>query len=168
MRILYFAYGANMATARIQDRVPSAHLVTTAELHGYCLVCNKPGADGSAKCHIVVSDDPTASVHGVLYDVDASERHLLDDDQGLGSLDGIRAVQVTCADGHVRDAFTYYSLHTDDSLQIYDWYKTLLVEGAREHGLPASYRQQLETLPTMPDPDPQRAAAQQPWYPSEH
>ena len=34
----------------------------------------------------------------------------------------------------------------------YAWYKRLVIEGAREHGLPADYVAMLEAWPERPDP----------------
>ncbi len=34
----------------------------------------------------------------------------------------------------------------------FDWYKRLIVEGAREHGLPGDWVATLERLPEKPDP----------------
>jgi gamma-glutamylcyclotransferase len=40
----------------------------------------------------------------------------------------------------------------------YDWYKALVIAGAREHGLPADYIAALAAAPAKPDPDKIRAA----------
>jgi hypothetical protein len=54
-------------------------------------------------------------------------------------------------------AVTYYATDKDASLRPYHWYKALVIAGAREHGLPASYRSRLELVVTVSDPDPERA-----------
>ncbi len=54
-------------------------------------------------------------------------------------------VVVTTANQTMR-AFTYLAResHLDPALQPADWYRSLVVAGAREHGLPASWIRLLE------------------------
>jgi hypothetical protein len=51
----------------------------------------------------------------------------------------------------------YYATDKDASLRPYHWYKALVIAGAREHGLPPSYRSRLELVVTVSDPNPTRA-----------
>jgi hypothetical protein len=39
----------------------------------------------------------------------------------------------------------------------YDWYKALVVAGARFHDFPAEYVAAIAATPSRPDPDPRRA-----------
>jgi len=41
----------------------------------------------------------------------------------------------------------------DDSLRPYDWYKALVLAGAREHKLPEEYIQQIENVHVVQDSD---------------
>jgi hypothetical protein len=41
-------------------------------------------------------------------------------------------------------------------LRPYSWYKRFVVEGARQHGLPADYIAGIEALPAAEDPDQNR------------
>src|SRR6187551_384352 len=77
-RILYFAYGSNMAPQRLQARVPSATVVGVAVLRGYQLKFHKSGKDGSAKCDASRSDSMEHEMHGVLYSMLKSELPVLD------------------------------------------------------------------------------------------
>jgi hypothetical protein len=51
----------------------------------------------------------------------------------------------------------YYATDKDASLRPYHWYKALVIAGAREHGLPVSYRSRLELVVTVSDLKPARA-----------
>lgn len=47
---LNFAYGSNMLTDRLRERVPSARPVAVARLAGHSLRWHKVSIDGSGKC----------------------------------------------------------------------------------------------------------------------
>lgn len=51
----------------------------------------------------------------------------------------------------------YRALRVDATAVPYDWYKTLVIAGAREHGLPDDYLALLQRTPARTDPDAQRA-----------
>jgi gamma-glutamylcyclotransferase len=40
----------------------------------------------------------------------------------------------------------------------YDWYRELVLLGARHHEFPTEVQQAIAAVPAMPDPDPKRAA----------
>lgn len=156
----YFAYGSNMSSRRMQARLPAATVVATATLDGYRLAMHKVGRDGSAKCDALAVDDPKARLHGVLYRIAAAERARLDDCEGLG--DGYRdaTVEVRLGDGRRVAAFLYIATRTNPRLRPFDWYKTHVLHGAREHHLPDDYLVTLAALDSVPDPDPVRSAAE--------
>jgi hypothetical protein len=57
-------------------------------------------------------------------------------------------------------AFTYIAQreYVDGGLRPYDWYKALVVEGARHHGLHQAYLDLLRGVPAIEDPDAERDA----------
>src|SRR5699024_6090609 len=69
-RMYYFAYGSNMCTARLAQRVPGVKALGSAWLGGHRLYWHLRGGDGSGKCNIVLTDDPVDRVHGVLFEFD--------------------------------------------------------------------------------------------------
>ena len=73
---LYFAYGSNMASARLAARVPSARPVGPARLRDFAFRCNKRGADGTAKANL--APEPGAETWGVLYELDPGAFEVLD------------------------------------------------------------------------------------------
>jgi len=142
MNILYFAYGSNMCSARMRKRAPSAMAVGTACLKYHHVVCNKLGQDGTAKANIVPRQN--ASTYGVLYGISANEMELLDKEET-----GYRRVEKILLNhlGQKVCAQTYVAFHLTHQPVTTDWYKSLMVQGATEHGLPDDYIRTLERLP---------------------
>jgi gamma-glutamylcyclotransferase (GGCT)/AIG2-like uncharacterized protein YtfP len=158
MKLLYFAYGSNMFEARFKQRVPSAKFFTTATLSGYQLSFAKRSMlDGSGKCTITPSHSIDV-VHGVVYKMDASERPLLDEAEGLGK--GYDLIDLLLDhDVEAVNAFAYIasSDYVSDSLKPFDWYKAFVVAGAKQHHLPEGYIAEVESIETESDLDEQRA-----------
>lgn len=150
-----FAYGSNMPTARIRQRCPSALSLGVAELRGYELRWHKKSIDGSGKCDIVQTDQPGASVFGVLYEIAVSEKAALDVAEGLGSGYDETTIEVhRGADQLTVNA--YVATATDPALKPYRWYRALAVAGAIEHGLPVDYIARLEAVLAEEDPERER------------
>ncbi len=156
-RICTFAYGSNMLTARLQKRVRSAVAVGTGQLRGHVLRWHKRSRDGSGKCDAETTGRNADVVWGVLFELDAAEKPELDRAEGLGNGYVERQVEIITDRGIVR-AVAYIATAKDPSRRPYHWYKAFVVEGAREHALPQEYLQSLENAPSVPDPDPARAA----------
>ena len=151
MESFYFAYGSNLSSGRMQERVASARIRGAARLRGYRLTLDKRSRDGSAKANLRPAPDQW--VHGVVYGL--AEAHWTDLDACEPGYTRIRVDLKTGAD--VLPAWTYLSTDLTPSEIAYDWYKALIVDGAREHGLPLAWRAQLLALPSRPDPrDPVR------------
>ena len=151
-----FAYGSNMLTARLRERVPSAHAVGIGRLDRHALRWHKRSSDGSGKCDAMASKDPGV-VWGVVFEIDRTEKSALDRAEGLGR--GYKEIEVDVAMDHgLVTASMYCATDTDPSLRPYDWYKDLVVAGAREHGLPEAYVRGLEAVESAGDPDAQREA----------
>lgn len=146
--IIYFAYGSNMKTERLRARVSSAKSIGIAKLPDMRLVFNKQSKDGSGKANLIAS--PVDMVWGVLFEIEVRE---------LGSLDKAEGgyarttVEVISESGESMTAHTYISSSTTASAIPYEWYKNLVVAGAREHRLPESYIAAIESIPTKPSDD---------------
>jgi gamma-glutamylcyclotransferase (GGCT)/AIG2-like uncharacterized protein YtfP len=156
--LTYFAYGSNMLTERLQRRVPSATPIGAALCTGWTLAFHKRGADGSAKCSIVES--PGDRVHGVVFELHAGERHLLDRAEGLGA--GYELAEFHVAlDNRKIEVFSYVaqSAFVDDSLVAFGWYHDLVLAGAAEHALPEQYVEKLRDVDRLDDADLERAAS---------
>lgn len=150
-----FAYGSNMCSRRLRERTPSARPLGAARLEGHKLMWHMAGGDGSAKCDIVETGRPEDVVWGVLYEIDVSEKPLLDRAEGLGHSYHCKTVSVRHESGSI-EAETYCALAIDATRQPYDWYHAYVLAGALEHGLPADYAQRLQALAVVVDPDTER------------
>jgi gamma-glutamylcyclotransferase len=152
----YLAYGSNMLCARLLRRVSSARDPRVARVPGYRVRYRKLSVDGSAKCDLVHAGG-SAAAFGVLYDIDDEQQAILDRFEGVG--DGYHRASVTVlVDGRPQEALTYLAddTHLVEALAPYDWYRDLVVAGAREHGLPGAYIGEQLDVPAAPDPDAAR------------
>jgi cation transport regulator ChaC len=137
----YFAYGSNMATARLRGRMPSARTLGLASLAGHELRFHKRSTDKSGKCNAYATGDDDDTVIGVLFKFDPAERAALDKAEGAGKGYQPTMVTVVNAKGRRRKVLTYLATPDaiDDDLKPYTWYKNHVLIGAREHALPAEY-----------------------------
>ena len=144
--VIYFAYGSNMKTSWLQSRVPSAKALGRARLLGKRLVCNKKSKYGSGKANLM--DSPGDCVWGVLFEIDSAELRDLDKVEG-----GYERVEVDVLDeaGESVTAQTYISRRVTTDPVPYEWYKQLIISGAREHHLPDDYLAALQRLPSKPN-----------------
>ena len=146
MSTLYFAYGSNLEWRRMRERVPSARKEAIAFLEHHRLACNKRGRDGSAKANLVRA--PGDRVWGVLYRLEKAQLAVLDRfESGYERVE----VEVRTADGEAHRATTYRSDRITSDPTPFAWYREMILEGAREHGLPEDYLAILEALPSRPD-----------------
>jgi gamma-glutamylcyclotransferase len=155
--ILYFAYGSNMMTKRLRKRTPSAICEGTGFVRRHRLTFGKVSSDGSGKCDLEPTENETDRAYGVLFRICSDEAPALDAAEGLGK--GYRKDQVTVitADGETT-ALAYLATDKDPAGRPYHWYKAMVVAGAVEHNLPASYIEWLRTAPSEADPEPDRRA----------
>lgn len=156
-RIVYFAYGSNMLTARLRERAPSATPIGIGQLTGHILSWDKRSrSDGSGKCDAEATGRESDAIWGVLFELDAQDKPALDRAEGLGAGYAEKLVRILTPAGVV-DALTYCATDKEPALRPYQWYKALVIAGAREHGLPADYRRHLELVVTVSDLKPARA-----------
>jgi gamma-glutamylcyclotransferase len=144
---LYFAYGSNLKATRMNQRVPSASPVSIAMLRGWQLTLDKRALDGSGKANLM--GEVGARVWGFVYRIESARWSDLDRfEPGY-----IRTeVEVVADDGRRFAAQAYIASVPPAELAAFDWYKALIVEGAREHRLPTDYVAELEALAARPDP----------------
>lgn len=153
-KIKYAAYGSNLHPVRLSERVPSAQLTGKGALEGWTLRFHKLSKDGSGKCNII--KDESQLVYVAIYEIDDSEKPILDNVEGVGY--GYQSEEVfvkgygTC--------FTYIAedTHIDDSLRPYTWYKELVLVGCEYLKIPVSYIESIQSVDAMEDVDEQRVA----------
>lgn len=155
---LYFAYGSNMMTARLQARCPSARPAGVAFAENHWLTFWKKGRDGSGKGHLATS--PGLAQPGVLFTLSPNDLIALDGFEGAGY--GYRRADdftIRLKDtGEIMQAATYIATHLDETLQPYDWYLALIVAGAREHAFDEEIVRDLSATACREDPDRTRAS----------
>lgn len=157
--MLYFAYGSNLHPKRLRERVSGIALEGVAVAKGRRLAFHKRGfRDGSAKCDLPETSPPVQA-YGALYRITSDQRLDLARIEGVGA--GYEETSVLVeANGKKVSAFLFLAQpeFVDPALVPLDWYKALVVEGARFHQFPAPYTAAIEAVPCLPDPDHERAA----------
>ena len=150
-----FAYGSNMCSGRFRAYgVSPEGPGRPAVLPGYRLRFDKKSTDdGSGKANIAAHAG--SDVWGVLYAISDDELEKLDKGEG-----GYRRSQlrVRLTDETQTQAWVYVAKKpsNDPALSPYTWYTRFLVEGAREHALPADYIGELERIAAVQDSDSER------------
>lgn len=153
--MLYAAYGSNLHPVRLTERTSSARLLGTACLPHWSLRFHKRGDDGSGKCSIVAGGN---GVHFAVFEIGAEDKLVLDKIEGLGN--GYAEISLSipgfgrCASYVAEDSFI------DDSRRPYDWYKELVMAGAKFHGFRDHYLKEIEQMQALRDPDSARRADQ--------
>jgi gamma-glutamylcyclotransferase len=147
MRRIYFAYGSNMKVERLIKRAPSAKTLGRAIISDKQVVFNKLSKTGSGKANIV--DTPRKTTWGVLFEIDVTDIPKLDNAE-----EGYKRQNILVVDDNqisVR-AFTYVAMKKKDGLKPFDWYLTLMIQGAKENNLPKDYVENLRKFVSVPDP----------------
>ncbi|OIO69130.1 MAG: hypothetical protein AUJ57_09565 [Zetaproteobacteria bacterium CG1_02_53_45] len=131
-RELYFAYGSNMSSKHLLERIPSAKIMGQAKLNNYIWCCNKLGRDGTAKANLMREDG--AAVYGVLFSIKSKALKQLDHIEN-----GYRRITVDVDfQGESKSVFTYQSeLLTNHAPT--EIYLSFIIDGLIEHRLPADY-----------------------------
>jgi len=146
--MFYAAYGSNLHPRRLTERISSAQLVTTAFVPNWSLHFHKRSKDGSGKCNILSGGD---GIHVAIFKISATDKFVLDRIEGLGV--GYSETLLSVPD--IGDCVSYVAeqSHIDVSLVPYDWYKELVLTGARFHSFPGRYLDWIRLAPSHQDPD---------------
>lgn len=156
--LLYFAYGSNMSTLRLADRIGAVHPVTVARLAAHALRFHKRGRDGTAKCDACHTGRTDDAVHGVVFGIPARAKPRLDEFEGVGNGYELKYITVTGSGGTRYRAFTYCATDIDPALRPFHWYREHVLRGALEHGLPRDAVESIRRVAVVSDPDPARTA----------
>lgn len=143
----YAAYGSNLHPLRLRGRIASARLLTPAFLPGWTLKFHKRSRDGSGKCNILEGGD---GVHVAVFEISPAGKAALDRIEGVGLGYLHQDVDVPgvgrCA------TYVAQSSHIDESLLPYDWYRELVLLGARSHAFPPHYVDGIAAVHSRSDP----------------
>jgi gamma-glutamylcyclotransferase (GGCT)/AIG2-like uncharacterized protein YtfP len=154
----YFAYGSNMSLLRLQQRVPSARRLEVVTLKNHQLRFNMSGKDGSGKCDAFATHNSDDKVIGALFEIDESEKAILDQAESLGSRYSEKLVSVQNASGEMFEALIYCAIKINSTLKPFSWYLKHVLVGAKETKLPADYLAIIESVECIEDQDKSREA----------
>ncbi len=147
-----FAYGSNLDSKRMLDRVPSAEVVGLANLPLHVLRFHKQSSkDGTGKANAFLTEAASDAVEGVVYRLDPSDLTALDRVEGKGyGYDRQSMALHMVVDGRTKilEAWVYVANadSINDSLRPAAWYVGHVLRGAREHGLSDKLIAELEGL----------------------
>jgi hypothetical protein len=147
----YFAYGSNMSGAILRERRGLSPLACRpATLADHRLVFTLPIGPGERG---VANVEPAsgASICGVLYLLSVDDCEKLDRTEGVPRFYQRHAIEVVASDGEPVAAYTYRSEFRVDGRKPSARYLGLLLDGCREHCLPAAWVAYLEALPLAVD-----------------
>jgi len=143
----YFAYGSNLCRATLVERRGLQPLeIRRARLDGHRLTFDLPVGPGERGVANLVAD-PAAAIWGVCYLLDAAACDHLDHTEGVhrGYYRRLE-VSVVTDDGASLRAFAYQGTTSVAGRKPSQRYLGLLLDGAREHGLPEEWIRYLEGL----------------------
>jgi len=146
----YFAYGSNMASSQMADRCPGAVCLGVVRLPDYRLAFDAwSNRRGGLVADVLPA--PGSEVWGVLWEVTEAHAEALDRYEGVANGQYRRSiVRVESADGGEVEAFAYVICDPGEDGPTTDAYRDILLEGAREHGLPPAWVRAIEVVPTLP------------------
>lgn len=155
---LYFAYGSNMLTERLQVRCPSARPIGNAIAPNLYICFKKLSNDESGKATLIKDKVFAREAYGVLFTINESERKCLDDAEGKGYCrdDEFKVVRLGSNEEIITSAYLALSTTLTDGLSPYTWYSALIVAGATQHKLADVYTKELCSVPMKPDENLER------------
>jgi gamma-glutamylcyclotransferase len=140
----YFAYGSNMSSARLSDRIEGVRARGAARLADHRLRFDKPSRDGSGKANLMRT--PGSVCWGVVFELRVESWGLLDRfEPGYVR----RSCSVTLESGDAIEAVAYFFEPNGPVIPPFGWYLEHLLAGAREHALPAPYVTRLQRTATL-------------------
>lgn len=157
--MIYFAYGSNMLTYRLEKRVGKVEIIGVGILQQYELRFNKKSKDDSLKADAFFTGSDKDTVVGILFKIDPNKKPELDKAEGLGNGYSIKDVQVlNSSNNESVKAFTYFATDIDNTeINLpYDWYLEIIIAGANEHNIPEEYISKIKGVKTKQDTNENR------------
>jgi gamma-glutamylcyclotransferase (GGCT)/AIG2-like uncharacterized protein YtfP len=144
--VLYFAYGSNLDGEQMRESCPGARLRhPSARLDGYELDFRRRSQRWQAGAADIVAR-AQASVCGCVWELAEEEVAALDVREGVAATPpGYRRLNVTVVAGREAVAVFTYTVVEKSPVALAPTieYARLMVDGARERGLPLEYQTQL-------------------------
>jgi gamma-glutamylcyclotransferase len=133
---LYFAYGSNMKTNRLKERVGKVACLGKRVLSDFELCFNKKGNDGSGKANIMKKQN--SFVEGVLFKLTAKQMKKLDTFEGV-AIKHMKREKVTVQNqrGQSQEVLAYVACKNYRRLKLKptEEYLGFILDGAKEHKL---------------------------------
>ena len=148
--ILYFAYGSNLDTARLETRLKHIPESKPARLPDYRLIFDKKAKNGEGTYANIVRA-PGSEVWGVVYFFDSTDLALLDKCEGVsGGHYEHEHLEVEIENGVLVQAISYKACSKWIALECRPTMEYLrhVIEGARNHGLSETYIDQVTKIAT--------------------
>jgi len=144
----YAAYGSNLHPVRLARRIASAQLIGTTYLPDWSLRFHKRSVDASGKCSI---QQGSSGVHFAIYDINEADKQVLDAIEGAGS--GYAEISLVMPTYGRCFSYTASETYIDDTLEPYDWYRELVLAGARWLHFPKDYVSAIAGVSAYRDPE---------------
>ncbi len=158
-RVMIFSYGSNMYSKRLIKRVRSAKILGIGKSQGFKIEFSKKSKDKSGKATLIRRTNKSDIIWGTISTILKKEKHLLDEAEGLGEGYDEEHIHIKTETNEDLFLITYIAedSYIDKKLIPYSWYKTLVIEGAKENGLPKKYIEKLELQKAKEDKNIERA-----------
>ncbi len=134
----YFAYGSNLSSRQMLFRCPGATALGPARLDGYRLAFTRPSRRWGGNAADILPDR-LSHVWGVAWDVSGAHLESLDRFEGVASGAYQRIDVSLSTDSAELAAIAYAVVAPEEDGRPSSRYLHTILEGAREHGLPASW-----------------------------
>ncbi|KAK7068199.1 hypothetical protein SK128_021967 [Halocaridina rubra] len=144
---LYFAYGSNLLTERIHINNPSAKKVNIGKLKDFRLDFNYFSQRWQGSAATIV-EDPGNHLYGVLWEIANEDMANLDMQEGVhqGIYKALE-VDVEVLNGEMVRARSYQIIRPlEDDRRPSSVYMNVILNGAKENGLPEEYIKFLENI----------------------
>ena len=133
----YFAYGSNLCKRQMKERCPKSIYLMRATLPGFRFVYDgnsdkRKGAVGN------ILPSVGESVKGVIYEIDETEKVVLDKCEGVPSSYQSRIIEVLGQNGEKYHCLVYSRSGRVEGKPSEE-YKNIVLEGALESGLDMDY-----------------------------
>lgn len=149
--IYHFAYGINMNKSIIAERCNDARILAVAKLPGYRLVFSDYSRVWDGGMEGVIRE-PGHDLWGLIYELNQMDRNRLDIMQDV-RMDGTGTyfhypARIVCEDGLSRIVLFYKKNIQGELACPSTELLNLIIGGAEEHSLPASYIEELKNIPS--------------------
>ena len=143
--IMYFAYGSNMDSKRLYDRIGDFSSSERAHLSGFQFQYNKLSYKLN-QVYANITPELNSVVWGALIEIDESQLEKLDESEGVGNGHYRHEKVMVVTDQNIEiEALTYVSEEkwVKDGLKPKEKYRNFCIRGANEFNLPQEYVNQV-------------------------